>query len=86
LDNQKLILRVYLIPYDLANVQGKLRVRKDNILNPAKRYLRNLLPIISQDFGKWRDGLSTESEKQLIPGMPVRESLFLSSFLILKIL
>ena len=81
LDNQKLILRVYLIPYDLGNVQGKLRVRKDNILNPAKRYLRNLLPRISQDFGRWRDGLSMESGKELIPGMPVRESLFLSPFL-----
>jgi len=43
-------LRIYFIPYDLPNVQGKLRVRKENVLNPAKRYMRNLVPRISQDW------------------------------------
>ncbi|KAF9484636.1 hypothetical protein BDN70DRAFT_872149 [Pholiota conissans] len=46
-------VRVYLIPYDLANIKGKLRVRKESILNSARMYLRNLLPQISQNTERW---------------------------------
>lgn len=46
-------LRIYLIPYDLSNVQGKLRVRAENVLAPAKRYLRHLLPRIINNEEIW---------------------------------
>ncbi|TFK61006.1 hypothetical protein BDN72DRAFT_850036 [Pluteus cervinus] len=48
------IIRIYLIPYDLRHVQGKLRIRKDAVLGPARRYLRKLLPLISQSKATWK--------------------------------
>ena len=60
-------LRIYLIPYDLSNVQGKLRVRGENVLAPAKRYLRQLLPKIINNKDIW-DGLEPTGEiTALIP-------------------
>jgi hypothetical protein len=54
----RMFLRIYIIPFDLANVQGELRVRKEIILGPARRYLRKLLPMITQDHDNWNgDGL-----------------------------
>jgi hypothetical protein len=50
---QRVYLRIYIIPFDLANVQGKLRVRKEIVLSPARRYLRTLLPKITQDSDNW---------------------------------
>ncbi|CAA7270930.1 unnamed protein product [Cyclocybe aegerita] len=73
--DNRMALRVYLIPYDLANVQGKLRIRKDNILSPAKRYLRALVPKISQDIGRW-NGLKPEGEdRDFIPQVQDRRTL-----------
>lgn len=46
-------IRIYVIPYDLGNVQGKLRVRKEAVLGPARRYMRALLPKIVQDRSNW---------------------------------
>ncbi|PPQ86914.1 hypothetical protein CVT25_009800 [Psilocybe cyanescens] len=46
-------LRIYLIPYDLGGLKGILRIRKENILGPARKYMRSLLPRISQDAEKW---------------------------------
>lgn len=64
-------LRIYLIPYDLSNVQGKLRVRAENILAPAKRYLRHLLPRIISNDELW-DGLEPTGEvAALIPNPKV---------------
>ncbi|CAL1705728.1 unnamed protein product [Somion occarium] len=51
-----LLVRIYLIPYDLANVQGQLRIREDAILTAARRYLRILLPRIVQDISEWNGG------------------------------
>jgi len=79
-ENGQLILRVYLIPYDLVNVQGRLRIRKDNILNPARRYMRNLLPKIIQDLDTW-DGLPlARNAKELVSEVLVW-MLLLSNFL-----
>ena len=61
-----IVLRIYLIPYDLPNVQGKLRVRKSIVLNPAKRYMRSLLARIVQDQSGWL-GLSPRDGNDLIP-------------------
>ncbi len=41
-----LTVRTYLIPHDLPNVQGRLRVRKEAILSTARRYFSVLLPRI----------------------------------------
>jgi hypothetical protein len=49
----RVFLRIYIIPFDLANVQGKLRVRKEVILGPARRYLKTLLPKIVQAADNW---------------------------------
>jgi hypothetical protein len=62
-----MLLRIYLIPYDLPNVQGKLRVRKSSILNPAKRYMRTLLSRIIQDYDGWRGLPPSGDAKELIP-------------------
>ena len=54
----RIFLRIYIVPFDLTNVQGKLRVRKEIILGPARRYFRRLLPKITQDHDNWNgDGL-----------------------------
>ncbi|KAJ7772943.1 SNF2 family N-terminal domain-containing protein [Mycena maculata] len=52
--NDSLLIRIYLIPYDLPGVQGRLRVRTDNILGPARRYLSSLLPKISRSPDSWQ--------------------------------
>jgi hypothetical protein len=49
-----LILRVYVVPYDLPGVQGKLRVRDEATdLRPARVCLRNVLPRIIQEKSLW---------------------------------
>jgi hypothetical protein len=49
-----LILRVYIIPYDLSGVQGKLRVRNEiTDLRPARVCLRNVMPRIIQEKSLW---------------------------------
>lgn len=49
-----LTIRVYLIPYDLSNVQGRLRVRDEStVLAPARRYLKVLLQRLAQDSSLW---------------------------------
>ncbi|KAF8197540.1 hypothetical protein BJ912DRAFT_922970 [Pholiota molesta] len=60
-------VRIYLIPYDLSNVQGKLRIRKDTILNEARRYLRDLFPRISQDVDRWNGLRPTDGETMILP-------------------
>jgi hypothetical protein len=49
-----LILRIYLVPYDLPGVQGKLRVRDESsVLKPARLCLSNVLPQIVQEECLW---------------------------------
>jgi len=49
-----LILRVYIVPYDLPGVHGKLRVRNETSeLKPARLCLRNVLPRIIQEISLW---------------------------------
>jgi hypothetical protein len=66
-DDGRMVLRIYLIPYDLPDVQGKLRVRKSNILNTAKRYMRTLLSRIIQDHNGWLGLPLTADARELIP-------------------
>lgn len=52
---ETLTLRIYFVPVDLKGVKGRLHHsnRKDNILGPARRYIRNLVPRISQNRDLW---------------------------------
>lgn len=57
---QALIVRTYLIPHDLPNVQGRLRLRREAVLSPARRYLSTLLPRIRCCPQDW-DGRECQS-------------------------
>ena len=49
-----LVLRTYIIPFDLPGAQGKLRVRDEaSVLKPARLCLRNVVPRILQDENLW---------------------------------
>ncbi|KDQ61066.1 hypothetical protein JAAARDRAFT_32059 [Jaapia argillacea MUCL 33604] len=63
-----LYARVYLIPYDLANVQGKLRTRDEaTIVAPARRYMRVLLPRLLQHPHLWEgEECATTLEPQFL--------------------
>ncbi|KAJ7264890.1 P-loop containing nucleoside triphosphate hydrolase protein [Mycena haematopus] len=62
-----MFLRIYLIPYDLPGVQGRLRVRQNEILSPARRYLAGILPKISRDRECW-EGRSPPDTPLIVPG------------------
>jgi len=49
-----LLLRVYLIPYDLPGVQGRLMNRQEHTLVRYRRSLKDILPRISNDNDYWR--------------------------------
>ncbi|KAJ7029382.1 P-loop containing nucleoside triphosphate hydrolase protein [Mycena alexandri] len=59
--DDNIIFRIYLIPYDLPRVQGQLRVRKDEILTPARRLLKGLLLKISRSAQSWEGCCLPES-------------------------
>ncbi|OBZ69321.1 hypothetical protein A0H81_10948 [Grifola frondosa] len=49
-----LILRIYLIPWDLPNTQGALHRRDEaSVLKPARRYLKALLTRVVQEEAAW---------------------------------
>jgi hypothetical protein len=48
-----LYIRIYLVPNDLPNVQGRLRHRSKAIFKDGSRYLQSLLPMIVQDPYSW---------------------------------
>ncbi|KAK0463570.1 uncharacterized protein EV420DRAFT_1618586 [Desarmillaria tabescens] len=54
-----LVVRIYIIPYDLPGVQGQLRIRKQPVLNRARRSLRLLLSVVEQSAMAW-DGSASE--------------------------
>lgn len=66
-----LAIRIYIIPHDLSNGQGALRIRKESVLNPAKRYMRSLLPRISQNVEKWNGLEKTLEDYLLLPDINV---------------
>lgn len=61
-------VRIYLIPYDLRNVNGSLNllVRRPDILRQANSCLKRLLPRIIQDLGNW-EGVDSASTSALQP-------------------
>lgn len=74
--SKTLFVRIYLIPYDLCRVQGKLRVRKDNVLSPARRYLRALLPRVVRDQGNWQGYEPSTRDSPFLPHCIVRLHIF----------
>lgn len=64
-------LRIYIVPYDLGGIQGKLRIRKENVLIPARRFMRALLPNISQSRDYWNGIYCTNPSPVLIPNIKV---------------
>lgn len=48
-----ILLRVYLIPFDLPGVQGRLMNRQEQILVQYKRFLKGMLPRIISDDDYW---------------------------------
>ncbi|KAG5341489.1 hypothetical protein C0989_010062 [Termitomyces sp. Mn162] len=70
------ILRLYIIPHDLANVKGQLRLRKKEILGPARRSLGRILPRLIQDQTSWLEGtIPPEFSPRLISNAKDRRSL-----------
>ena len=52
-----LFVRLYIIPFDLPNVQGQLRLRDQvTILKPAMGILQRVLSEVSIDKGSWEGG------------------------------
>ncbi|KAA1469224.1 hypothetical protein DENSPDRAFT_795695 [Dentipellis sp. KUC8613] len=50
----QLYVRIYLIPFDLAGVRGKLRNRNEvKVMRPARLALRAVLPSIMRDRNTW---------------------------------
>ena len=49
-----LFLRIYLIPYDLPGVQGRLMNRQEHILSHYRRSMKDILPKIINEGEYWR--------------------------------
>jgi hypothetical protein len=65
-----LFLRIYIIPYDLANVHGALRVRdKAKVVAPARQFMKALLPRILQGRLQW-EGIESETSTDSRPFLP----------------
>lgn len=77
----KLVIRIYLVQFDLSNVQGRLRVRKENTLSAARRYMRTLFPKLSQSPDKWlgQQIVPSQEDRRFIMETMVRFSLYLLS-------
>ncbi|KAL4067811.1 P-loop containing nucleoside triphosphate hydrolase protein [Scleroderma citrinum] len=62
---QVLFIRVYMIPVDLPNVQGRLHCRSEAIMKEGRRYLHSILPLVSQNPLLWNaecHGLTSPDE------------------------
>ncbi|KAK7019510.1 helicase C-terminal domain-containing protein [Favolaschia claudopus] len=66
-DSKYLSLRIYLVPYDLPGVQGRLRSRRDDIVGQARRSLISLLPKLAQDPDCW-EGRRLPDPPSIVPG------------------
>ena len=64
-------LRIYIIPYDLPNVQGRLRLREEAILATARQYMGVVLPQILSNPPLWEGNLDNLHDQT---GHPLFES------------
>lgn len=67
-DRLALVIRIYVIPWDLANYGGKLRLRDESkVLAPARKYLRALFPKIVRDPAAWEGHLGSSCTEPFLP-------------------
>ncbi|KZV71605.1 hypothetical protein PENSPDRAFT_605479 [Peniophora sp. CONT] len=66
LSGESLYLRVFLVPFDLPNVQGRLQTRRRDpaILKDACRYLKVVLPQLLQGRSEWDANESSPSRSK----------------------
>jgi len=57
---EHIYVRIYIIPYDLPGVEGKLFLRSEVVTRRARLYLRRLLPMIDQNLEKWQGHLDID--------------------------
>lgn len=67
----RVVFRVYILPYDLAGAKGALRVRQDTIMAPARRFLRDILPLVDKSARSW-DGEDSDEAIPLMEHSQVR--------------
>lgn len=60
-------LRVYIIPYDLPNVKGQLRLREETVLASARQYMGVVLPHILSDPLLWAGNLDSLDDPRRHP-------------------
>ena len=66
-----LIMRVYVVPHDLANVDGRLRRRDEaTVCTPARKYLSTLLPRLSVNKAAWNGTITLEDDARVQSFMP----------------
>lgn len=83
----KLLVRIHLIPFDLAGVEGRLRWRDvQTVLQPARKYLRALLLRVTKDPEAWAGSLSGLVGRNVpfFPQDTVRSPEYMRVFLNLK--
>ena len=68
-----LIIRIYLIPYDLPNVNGYLLSRPEGMLIQARKHMRRLLRRISKVECLWNAEMPNQTEEYLMPLVNVRQ-------------
>ncbi|KAJ4486158.1 hypothetical protein J3R30DRAFT_3444646 [Lentinula aciculospora] len=78
--DQRLVIRIYLIPYDLPGVNGCLSShirRRENspVLSIARRHMSYLLPQICQDQQSWTFGVVRPKSPSIISDLPDHRSL-----------
>jgi hypothetical protein len=68
---ETIYVRIYIIPFDLPNVDGRLLNRPEDVLKPARRHLWHLLPMIDKNQEKWEARVSDSSRVNSEPFLPV---------------
>lgn len=64
-----LLMRIYVVPYDLPGMHGRLRLRDQKVLGPAGRHLRILLARVSRNSNDW-EGSEHASGSMSEPVLP----------------
>lgn len=60
-EDSKIYVRIYLVPFDLREISGRLRCRDEaTVLSPGRRCIRALLSRVTRDVESW-SGLQTST-------------------------
>jgi hypothetical protein len=66
-----ILIRIYLIPYDLPGLQGSLRTRPAKVISAAREPFQYLLSLVSQDARLWDGEFSPNANADLLPASNV---------------